>query len=107
MGFQADIVLNIPALPDDNVWFANSQAWSNYCSNVAGTVDIDSATVSAYNEVPFDSNLVPAYINIDGTDYILLTQQMFNSYKARMESLLSSYETFRNELFLAGFTSQP
>lgn len=40
MPITASISIVVPALPDNDIWFANSAAWSNYWDDIEGDVSI-------------------------------------------------------------------
>lgn len=95
--------LNVPALPDNDVWFANAAAWSNYWSGISVAGTLDSVDTVIYAASAYNSALEPFYLNLDGvTTHILVTQDMFTSLLNRVNALNSAFETMRTELRNAG-----
>jgi len=109
MGLSATISLSVPALPQNDVWFANSQAWTNYWANIDGTVTITPAATSVYTEVPFIATLYNAVqLNVDGTLYPpLVGVDMFNGLVNRVEALNTAFIKLRTDLYAGGLISTP
>ena len=109
MGLSATISLSVPALPQNDVWFANSQAWTNYWANIDGTVTITPAATSTYTEVAFVPSLYNAIqLNIDGTLYPPLTGvDMFNALVNRVNVLNDAFIKLRLDLYTGGIISTP
>lgn len=106
MPLTVNFSISPPVLPDDDVWFANSLAWTNYWRGVGGTATLSPATTTVYSHVDYDTTLVPCYQDIDGTQYILVTTAMFDSLRARLDALNAAFELMRNELKTAGIISE-
>lgn len=102
MAVQATITLEVPALPDAGVWFANASAWANYWRGQIATVTVEGAETTLYTPLAYDDTLVPVYQQIDGVDYVLVTQAMFQSMQARYDNLEFSYQSLRTQLKDAG-----
>ena len=101
MALNATISINVPALPETGIWFANSQAWSNYWASTPAEVTFDIAT-AAFSSATYNTGLQPAVINIDNVNYVLVTKEMFDSLRSLTEALQTSYANFRTELKNAG-----
>lgn len=102
-GLNGTANLNVTPLPDNDIWFANSQAWTNYWKTINLTLSFNPAATSKYVSVPFDASLQPCYQNIDGKDYVLITNEMFTSLMNRLNALEQSYQDFRTQLRAASF----
>lgn len=102
MGLQATVRLNPPALPDVGVWFANAAAFNNYMRSFEGEVDIEPANNTVYAPSDYNEALVPAGVNIDGVDYVLITLAMFQSLLDKVNTLDTSYKNLRTEMKNAG-----
>lgn len=102
MGLNINIVLNAPDLPNTGVWFANSAAFVNYLNNLPATGVVDPAQVNTYTPVAYDETIVPAAVNIDGNDYVLITLAMFISLRNKLEALDTSYQNLRTGMINAG-----
>lgn len=106
MGLQATVNLNAPDLPNTGVWFANAAAFKNYMATIEGTVDIASADNAKYVPQAYDDLLPVAALTIDGVDYLLVTSDMFNSLKAKLDALDTSYQNMRTELKATGLLTE-
>ena len=98
---NATVSLNVPALADSDIWFANSQAWSNYWAAVPAQIDIEIDT-TAYVAYTYNGSLVPANLKIDGIDYALVTMAQYNDMKSRVDTLNTAFELLKTELRNAG-----
>lgn len=98
MALTASIRLNVPALPQNDVWFANAQAWSNYWRAIEADLEFDPITTTKYNAVAFDSTIEPTYINIDGVVHVVINKEMFDSLKATVTALDQAFKDMRNQL---------
>lgn len=99
----ATISIVVPDLPDADVWFANNAAWSNYWNNISGEVTLDPATTTIYIPVAYDDSLVAVAFNIDGIDYLVVSQLQFNSLLAKVNAIDTAFQNLRTELKDAGF----
>lgn len=102
MPITAIVTLNVPDLPDADVWFANAAAWKNYWRQQIANVTIEPAATTLYVPSAYDTSLVPFYTNIDGVDYVLVTTAMFDSLMNRLDTLENSYQALRTQLKDAG-----
>lgn len=99
----AEIVINVPPLPDADIWFANSAAWSNYWRNLTGEVEFNPAATTVYVPVNFDNTLPPADFIVDDVHNVVPTIAQFNSLSASYQALAASYQALRTQLKDAGF----
>ena len=106
MALTASINITVAPLPEDDVWFANSQAWTNYWRDVNGTVSLDPATTTVYTSYAYNSALPVCDILVDDIPYKLVTKDMFDSLMARVDHLNTTFELMRNQLKLAGFITE-
>lgn len=98
----AEIVINIPDLPDADVWFANSAAWSNYWRNLTAEVTLNPAATTIYVPVNFDNTLPPADFIVDDVHNVVATKAQFDSLVAQVAALAASYQALRTQLKDAG-----
>ena len=99
----ASATLDVTALPDNDIWFANSQAWSNYWKGQTVDITFDAAATTIYAASAYDNTLQPYVLNVDGVDNVLATNAMFTSLLARVNALNASYEALRTQMRDAGF----
>jgi|ERR1041385_1691235 hypothetical protein len=99
----ANITFDVPALQESDIWFASSQAWTNYWAGIAATAEFSAAETSIYVPVQYDTNLVFAQINIDGADYNLVTEAQLNSLLNQLNTLDVAFQDMRTQLRTAGF----
>jgi hypothetical protein len=99
----ASIQFNIPALPDNDIWFANSQAWSNYWNGIAATATLSPAATALYVPVPYNNALVYCRIDIDGQDYNLVTDAMLTSLLGQLNALDAAVQDLRTQMKTAGY----
>lgn len=95
--------INVEPLPDNDVWFVNAAAWSNYWAGMTASADINAIDTSLYVPVAFDTNLNYFALNIDGLNtHYLATQAIVESLINRVDVLNAAFETMRTELRNAG-----
>lgn len=97
----ATISVNVPALPDNDTWFANSAAWSNYWQDITGDVTLDPITTILYSASPF-VDAGDYVMNVDGVEFRLVQSATLQSLKDRVDVLNVAFETMRTELRNAG-----
>lgn len=102
MPITASISINVPALPDNDVWFANAAAWSNYWTDISGDVTLDPIAVTVYTETAYSAPGGVYVLEVDGVEHSLATEEMFNSLKACYDTLNASYKALRLALYNAG-----
>lgn len=100
---SATVSINVPALPENDIWFANAQAWNNYWRNITADVDVGAASTSLYAPVAYDTSLQYVQLTIDGIPVGFATNDMFTSLLAKLEALDASYQQLRTDLKAAGF----
>lgn len=103
MALTVSFSLDVTPLPDNEVWFANSAAWTNYWRNLTISAELDSAANAIYVEVPYNSLLGYFTLNYLGVDYALATQEQFTSLLSSFNTLNASYKQLRDDLKNAGF----
>lgn len=106
MAIEFTIALNVPALPDNDIWFLNSAAWSNYWQNIDVEATLTPITNDPYVPVAYDTGLQYTVLNVDGVDYLLPTLAMFTSLLNAFNALDLSYKTLRDELKTAGLLTE-
>jgi len=107
MSLTASININVPALPDNDVWFANAAAWTNYWTDISGNVTFDPITTTIYAASAYNPGAGVYVINLDGmNEYRLITEEMFTSLLNRLNTLNTAFETMRTELRNAGLITQ-
>src|ERR1051326_4052315 len=95
--------LNVAPLPDNNVWFANAQAWANYWRDVGGAdLEVEPVDNTIYVPSAYNAALQPVVLSIEGVDYVVVTKAMFDSLLQRVDQLNANYQTMRDELKAAG-----
>lgn len=105
MALTVNVALNVPPLPENDIWFANAQAWSNYWRDIDIVGTLEPADTTVYASSPYDNSLIPLATNIDGTDYVLITLAMFTSLKNRLDVLNAAFEDMRTQMKDAGYIS--
>lgn len=106
MPITATVSINVPALPENDIWFANSASWSNYWADITANVEIDPVTTTVYASSPYDDNLEPHTLNVDGVETVLATNAMFESLKLELQTLNAAFQTMRTQLRNAGLITQ-
>lgn len=99
----ATLQLNVPPLPDNDYWFINAAAWSNYWQNIVMTATFNPAANAIYVPSPFDPTTATDDFNIDGVEYYVPSLAMFNSLKAQVAALDASFQDLRAAMKTAGF----
>lgn len=103
---QANINLSVPALPDNQVWFANSAAWSNYWKDINVNVVFNPAASVIYPNTNFNAALPFVAMNIDGVIQNLPSYDQFNSLLTAFIALQTDYVALKTVLKNAGFITQ-
>lgn len=99
----ATVSISVPALPENDIWFANAQAWNNYWKNLSATIEIQAlATTTLYVPGTFNSSLPVYNLVIDGVECVVVSKAMFDSLRDMVINLESSYQLLRTELREAG-----
>lgn len=107
MALDLTISMSVPALPDNGIWFANAQAWSNYWNAVGGTAELVPIDVTPFVAHTWPvPDLDPAVFQIDGVDYVVCTKAMFEELKEKVDALETAFATFRTELYDGGLIDQ-
>jgi len=106
MPFTATIQIIVTPLPDNDVWFINSESWTNYWQNISGLVTITAAANSKYIPVAFDNTIPMQDINIDGNDIFLPSLAAFRSLQAQVAALDASYQDLRTQMKAAGIIAE-
>lgn len=109
---NVNITINLPALPDNDIWWANNAAWQAYWNNSHLTVGIASATTGAAgvvkkaNTVAFVAPSVANadYYNqsVDGVNYAWPLQINYDQLKTAFSALLADHVALKNALSAAG-----
>lgn len=106
MSLTATISISVPALPDNDIWFANAAAWSNYWENIPASVTINPAATAIYTPQPADLTLPIYDIQINGVDQnvpsLALVQSLYNQLAAVDQCL----QDLRSQLKAAGLITQ-
>lgn len=103
MALNATFQINVPALPNNDVWFINAQAWTNYWQNVPVTATLDAAATNLYVPVAYDDTIQPPVFQIDGINYQLATFTMITSLLARIAALDAAVQDMRTAMKNAGY----
>lgn len=107
MAITFSINLNVTPLTDNTVAFANAAAWNNYFNDLSANATLDPIDVTSYTPSPYDEDLTPDQITIDGTVFTVPNMAMWNSLLASYQTLSDSYSTLRAELYAAGLIDAP
>lgn len=99
----ATVSLNVPDLPENDIWFANAQAWNNYWRNITATIEIDTlASTNLYVPFAFNENIQDVEIYVDGVPFYFITKEKFDSLKNKVANLDTNYQQLRSALQDAG-----
>lgn len=111
--------LNVPALPDNDIWFANAAAWSAYWAQ-AGlfTANIPAATINDYGVVKQGNTLAYSTTPLADTQTVSLQldplgngvfetvymprAESFALLKERVEEMETNYKNLKAALEAAG-----
>ncbi len=103
MSLIASIAVNVPDLPDNQIWFSNAASWNNYWSDITANVEFDGATTTVYTPVPYNNALTPYALNVDGVETVVPTLAMFTSLKTELQTLNAAFQLMRTEMRNAGY----
>lgn len=106
MALTASFNLAVPALPDNQVWWANAAAWSNYWKDINVAVTFDPATTNIYVQTNYDVSIPFVVMNVDGIDQSLPSYAQHQSLVAAFVSLQTDYVLLKTAMKNAGFISQ-
>lgn len=102
MPLTATISITVPALPDNDIWFANSAAWSNYWEDITGDVTLDPVATTVYVPAPYDDNLAPHDLTVDDMQYVFPTIEQFASLVAQVAAVDNCLQLLRTQLRTGG-----
>lgn len=103
MGLSVSISLDVPPLLDDDIWFADAAAWSEYWREIDLVATFDAINNTLYVPVAYDYTInAPTVTADDNVAYALVTKEMVLSLIARYDTLETNYKILRNELKAAG-----
>lgn len=102
MGIAATVSFNVPALANDDIWFLNAAAWSNYWAAVPATIDINAVITAQYIPQAFDPTLPVYDLRIDGVDKNMPSMDLFNSLAIQVQALDGSFQNLKAALKAAG-----
>lgn len=106
MATTVNVILDVPDLPDADIWFANAAAWKNYWKNIPLQFTFQGATTTKYVPFPYDVTLIPVAVTIEGVNYDMPTMAMFTSLHNRLDTLESKFQDMRTEMKDAGLITQ-
>jgi|ERR1700743_2600737 len=102
----ANINLAVPPLPDNQVWFANAAAWSNYWKDINVTATFVPADTVIYNVTNYDGTLNFLQFNIGGVMQSLPAYSQHQSLVAAFLALQTDYIALKQSLKDSGFITQ-
>jgi hypothetical protein len=105
---EVNIGASLPVLPDNDVWFANGAAWSNYWKqvNFEGDASFDSIVVPDFQYYVYDASFVGTPVTIDAVDYIFCGYEAALELQAQLVALEQSYRQMRAAMKVAGLISE-
>lgn len=103
----ATISISVTPLTDNEIWFANAAAWTNYWDGVSGVVTLTPVATASYVSSPYNNSLAPSQITIDADVHVLATHAQLMSLKTELQVLNASYANLRTELYNAGLIDTP
>lgn len=101
MALNVNIQLNVPALVDGEIWFADATSWSNYWRGLNLAATFDPSANALYVNVPYDNTL--AYTNVASGVGMVASQAQFTSLLAAYAALNTSFQEMRTAMKAAGF----
>lgn len=114
---NVNVTINLPALPDNDIWWANSAAWQAYWNSATLTISIDPATTAAYGVVKMAATVAFVPLAIANQDFVNLiiddvpnlvpTQANFNELKTAVANLNTSIAALRTAMSNAGQINNP
>lgn len=109
---EVNVTFDLPELPDNDVWWANSAAWQAYWNESSLVVSIDPATTTDYgvikvaNTLPYTSlattNNDASVLVVDGVNYMVPTLESYQQLKAAFNALNLNYQNLKSALITAG-----
>jgi hypothetical protein len=94
--------LQVPILPENEVWFLNSAAWTNYWASINIQGSFDAYGNVAYAESIYDNSLMGYNLNYGEVAYAFPSQAQFNSLLAAYQTLNINYKNLRADLVAIG-----
>ena len=96
------INLAVPPVTDNDVWWANAAAWTNYWANIDLTGTFDPYNNDTYTETPYDNTQQGYQINYGDQPLNFPSTAQFNSLLAAYQALNASYKQLRQDLINIG-----
>lgn len=90
--------LNVPALPDNDIAFANNAAWQNYWSNIELTGTFDPADNALYVDNAYNNALPFVALDIEGLQRNVVSKEQFDSLMLDYQTLKINYKALLNKL---------
>lgn len=106
MSLSVNINLNVPALPDNGIAFANNAAWMNYWSSIQLVGTFDAIANTKYTEAVYDNSLSSVVLDIDGVQKTIATKEQLDSLVAAYQTLNINYKNLLNTLKAAGLLTE-
>lgn len=100
LNFKTNII--VPELPENDVWWANSAAWTNYWASINLQGSFDSYGNQAYAEIAYDNTLNGFNLLYGETNYAIPSQAQFNSLLAAFLALNAAFKQQRADLVATG-----
>lgn len=107
MPLTVSINLQVPKLPENDVWFANSAAWSNYWASIGLAAVFDPDNNAVYAETAYDNTQQSLNIQYGDVTYTAASTSQFNSLLAAYQALNASYKQLRADLVAIGIILNP
>src|SRR6266404_2343090 len=106
MPFTVTFKLNVTPLPENDIWFANAAAWTNYWANQPGVaVIVNPASTTIYVPQPQDTSLPVYDLIIDGMDRNIPSLLLHESLATQVTAIDQALQDLRTQLKAAGFIS--
>ena len=104
-----NIGLDVPTLPDNDVWFANNAAWINYWKTQTFDVSatINPIVVANYTFFGgYDASFVDTPITISAVNYDFLSYAAAIELEAHFQQIETNYRSLRSALKVAGLIDE-
>jgi hypothetical protein len=111
-----NVSLNVPALPDNDIAFANAAAWQSYWAGANFQCIINQATTgiygvvltaltTTYNDPGTTADVVSTFADINAVNHVLVLQSSFDELKTQVAALNAAVKQMRGAMVTAGLIS--
>lgn len=106
MAITFSIALDVPALPDNDTWFANAAAWTNYWRDIDVEGELDAIVTTTYVPSAYVAGQDAPVLDFGGIQYTFPTKAQHDSLVAQVAALDAIVQAMRTQMKNAGLITE-